>query len=138
MKKLVRESLNEVNNVSYDWLLNEVPVVSKHDDSMFCITLSDKKDGDVEACAMGSEFSPDDFGMTLKEMVDFIEEGIQYFLSLGKSKITPKLAGDYSDFFIPEFDDEGYKSIPTDYVIAKMICGKENAKWNAEQNMYHK
>jgi hypothetical protein len=109
-----------------DYILSSVPKQDKNDDSMFRI--------DFIVSAMGGEFDPDSFDMTLKEMLNFIDEGIEYFKNFNKYFITYNDTGKFSDFFIGEFDDNEEPYISKSYAIGKMICGKENAKWNANES----
>ena len=46
----------------------------EYDSSCFC--------ADEDVCAMGEEFNPEAFEMTLDEMLSFIDEGIKYFNAL--------------------------------------------------------
>lgn len=119
--KLVKESLSN----RYDWVLKETPIQSEHDDSAFYVVLFGN-----EVYAMGEEFDPNSFDMTLDEMLSYIDEGIKKFLTFSTDEISVEDLGDYADFFTTEIYDEGYESLPVAYVIAKLICGKENAKWN--------
>jgi hypothetical protein len=141
--KLVREHINEKFTKDSDpirdlgigdpavWILEKTPTQDKSDDSEFMIKLSTGN----YAVAMGDEFCPEDFDMTLEEMLKFIDKGIKKILKLTKKKLTQNDVGDYSDFFIPEFEDEGEETLTKEYVIAKLICGKENAKWHEENDL---
>ena len=130
MKKLVRESLNESSNdVKYSQLFRKVES-HKHDDSMFSINLSD---GDV-ACAMGDEFNPEEFNMTLEEMLQFIDQGLNYFANFPDGTLDADDLSEWHDFFTselydePETDDGERVPLTKEYVIAKLICGIQNAK----------
>ena len=126
MKKLVRESLNEKQDFSN--LLNLKPEQSKHDDSQFCLSLPS---GD-EVCAMGDEFNPDAYDMELEEMLTYVDKGIQKLLRSPKNDFAYEDLGDYADFFQTEFNDDDGMGLPDsltkEYVIGKMLCGRESAK----------
>jgi hypothetical protein len=120
-----KKQFSEMTTVQ-DWkyLLDIVPVQDESDKSLFTIILDE-----LEVCAMGDEFNPDCCDMKLDEMLNFIEDGIIKIISIPKNKLTPVDLGDYTDFFDTEFWDEPtHKNLPKDYVIAKMVCGKSNAK----------
>lgn len=80
--------------------------------------------------AMGEEFDPVAFDMTLDQMLKFIDKGIEYFSKM--KSVDNKTVEDspYSDFFMPEIDDE--IQLGKFDVLAKLTCGKENAKWNGD------
>lgn len=106
-------------------LLKLVPVVSNHDDSQFTIVLPNGE----EAVAMGDEFNPTCYAFTLEEMLKYINDGIEIISNIDKPRLKANDLGDYSDFFDTEFNDEPkVKYLTKEYVIAKLICGKENAK----------
>jgi len=102
---------------------------SDHDKSQFGIT---DDEGELECCAMGEEFDPTTFDMTLEQMLQFIDKGIEYFSKMNKITLNDVKKSDYSDFFTPEIDDD--ITVGKFYVLAKLACGKLNAKWNAEHS----
>ena len=126
MKKLIRESLNEKQKFSA--LLNLKPKQSKHDDSQFVLELPN---GDC-AVAMGDEFNPDAYDMSLEEMLEFVDKGINQILNDSKDKFSYEDLGEFADFFETEFNDDDGEGLPDfltkEYVIGKMLCGKESAK----------
>jgi hypothetical protein len=125
MKKLVKESLNESD---LDKILKSIPKPDKYDDSMFCMSTPDGS----EVAAMGDEFNPDAYDMTLEDMLEHIDAGIQEILESPKTELSYEDLGDYADFFETEFNDDDGEGLPDslskEYIIAKLICGKENAK----------
>lgn len=100
-----------------------------NDKSLFGIT---NDEGELECCAMGEEFDPVTFDMTLEQMLQFIDKGIEYFSKMKKITLEDVKKSDYSDFFIPEIDDD--ITVGKFYVLAKLACGKLNAKWNADNS----
>jgi len=134
--KLVREHINEkfieesdpikdmgISEPAYA-VLTKIPEQAWHDKSQFSVELSK---GDY-AVAMGDEFNPEEFDMSLKKMLIFIDKGIEKFLISEKRKFTYKDLGNYSDFFQSEFNDDHAEFLTKEYVVAKLHCGKENAK----------
>lgn len=126
MKKLVKENLNEYEDYSNLWKLK--PQQSRHDDSQFCLSLAEE--GYV--CAMGDEFNPNAYNMTLEDMIEYVKEGINKFLQSSKEEFTHDDLGDYADFFESEFnDDDGFgvaETLTKEYVVKKMLCGIASAK----------
>jgi hypothetical protein len=105
-------------------VLTKIPEQAKHDKSQFFVELSN---GDY-VVAMGDEFNSEEFGISLKEMLILINKGIEKFLNSKKRKFTYEDLGAYSDFFQTEFNDDNVEFLTREYVVAKLHCGKENAK----------
>jgi hypothetical protein len=87
------------------------------------------KSGSWDVIAMGDEFNPESFDdMDLPKMNKWIDAGIKHFSAMKTVSSKDVKNGDWSDFFQNEFDEES--PIDKFYVLAKLTCGKENAKSN--------
>ena len=113
---------------NYEKILNTKSKRDKYDDSMFEMALPN---GDY-AVAMGDEFNPVAYDVTLEEMLAHIESGIQMVLASSLNHFTWDDLGEYTDFFESEFKDDDGMGLPDsltgEYVLGKMVCGKGNAK----------
>ena len=116
-----------IGNSAYR-IVKQKPIKDKYDSSFFSLKLSTGAD----VAAMGDEFNPDNYNMTLPEMLKFIDKGIQTFLNSPKSKFSWAGLGHYVGFFESEFNDDDGMGLPEtltkEYVVGKLVCGKENAK----------
>jgi hypothetical protein len=105
-----------------------------HDESMFGIWNSEKETWEV--VAMGEEAAPDLFDMNLPEMHNWLLLGIERFTE--NYNWEDLLESEYADLFCNEADEiehygdpENAGPITQEYVICKLHCCIENAKWCA-------
>lgn len=109
-------------------------VQSKTDDSEFFIHPKDNCFQYVRV--MGEEASPANFGKSLEDMVNFIEEGIETFSKEDLVELCGIAETEWADLFESILEDNGNDVFPPDEnikdeAIVRLYLLIENAKWNA-------
>jgi len=119
-------------------ITKSTPKQDEDDKSFFKLQIADDK----SVAAMGEEFDPNNFTLSLTEMILYLQIGIMESINLVKSVplsgLNMEMLGSYYCFFETEFiegcdqmmkDDNNKLQLPIEYVVGKLVCGMWNAKY---------